>query len=170
MLDLNLKLDSKSYAKRRLLVEIPQLTSLLINRNLKRIIKTIDDNAFLVKAIYFNKPLQANWYVTWHQDVPINLQDKLETEGFTSWTSKDGVIGACPPLEVSKNCFTIRIHLDDTNEQNGGLKVLPGSHQKRLSNEEIGLITANSVHVNTEVHAGDVHLMKPPSASCFIED
>ena len=161
VLDQKIVADGKTYAMRRLFQEIPQLTELVINRNLQRVVKAIDSEAFLVKAMYFNKPLQANWYVTWHQDSTINVNQKMDLDRFKGWTTKDGVISVCPPVELSQNCFTIRIHLDDTNDKNGALKILPGSHQQVLSDKEIGLITANALPTTIEVYSGGIHLMKP---------
>jgi ectoine hydroxylase-related dioxygenase (phytanoyl-CoA dioxygenase family) len=53
------------------------------------------------------------------------------------------------------------IHLDDTNEQNGALKVVPGSHHKKLSDSEIQMITRNSIPFVCEVVMGGIHIMKP---------
>ncbi|UTW63565.1 WYL domain-containing protein [bacterium SCSIO 12741] len=153
--------NGKTFACRRLLQEVPDLSSALLNQNMLRVIRTIDPKAFLTKAIYFDKPPKANWYVTWHQDVPINVNKKKEVKDFTSWTEKSGVISVCPPLEINQRGFTIRIHLDDTDDKNGALKVVPGSHQKRLTDEEIRLITTLSNPYTAEVPAGGVMLMKP---------
>lgn len=153
--------NQKLYAQRQLLKVVPALTPMIFNKNLRQIIRQIDPKAFLVKAVYFDKPPQSNWYVTWHQDVPINVTAKKETGGFTNWTQRDGVVSVCPPEELSRKLFTIRVHLDDTNEANGALKVIPGSQNKRLSNEEIQLITANSIPMTCEVAAGGIQLIKP---------
>ncbi|MCK8480367.1 phytanoyl-CoA dioxygenase family protein [Flavihalobacter algicola] len=140
---------------------MPELKDILFNKNFKKLIKTINKEAFLTKAIYFDKSPQDNWYVSWHQDVPINVLEKIETKGFTSWTNKKGVIGVRPPEDISKNTFALRIHLDDTTVKNGALKVIPGSHQKRLTDEEIKLITTNSIPFVSELGAGGVQLLKP---------
>ena len=89
------------------------------------------------------------------------MKEKIETEGFYGWTKKGNVISVCPPDEVLKKTLTVRIHLDDTDERNGGLKVIPGSHNKRLTDEEISLITQNSIPQICEIEAGGIHLMKP---------
>lgn len=154
--------DSQSViAQRELLKHIPKFSTVLLNKNLKHIIDTINPNASLVKAIYFNKPMQSNWYVTWHQDLPINVNQKIATKGYKGWTFKDGITSVIPPIEISKNSFTIRIHLDDTDHLNGALKVIHGSHKKVLTDEEKELITNNSIPADCEVYAGGIHLMKP---------
>ena len=98
---------------------------------------------------------------TWHQDIPINVRGKKEISGFTNWTQRDGVISVSPPEELSKQLFTIRVHLDDTTEANGALKVIPGSQNKRHSDEEIQLIAGNSIPMVCEVATGGIQLMKP---------
>jgi predicted DNA-binding transcriptional regulator YafY len=150
-----------TFGRRTLLMEFPELKPLLLNENLVAIVRHIDPKAFLSKAIYFNKPQTQNWAVGWHQDVPINVVEKIPTEGFTSWTMKVGINSVCPPEEILHSIFTIRIHLDDTSEMNGALSVIPGSHKKRFSDDEISLITSNSNSTHCDVQAGGVHLLKP---------
>lgn len=149
------------YAQRRLLEEIPELQAVLLNPNLKEVIQAIDKNAFLTKAIYFDKALDANWFVSWHQDISINVKEKKEVVGYSKWTFKEGINGVCPPQKINGNTFTIRVHLDDADVSNGALKVLPGSHKKQMSKEEIEFITSNSSPTLCEVESGGIHLMKP---------
>lgn len=153
--------DEPAFGKRTLLKDIPTLKPLLLNENLLKIVKVIDPNAFLSKAIYFDKPEDQNWYVTWHQDLPINVNEKIETAGFSSWTFKKGIHSVCPPEELLHTIFAIRIHLDATTERNGALKIVPGSHKKRLSDEEIATITSNCTPYFCEVEEGGLQLMKP---------
>jgi predicted DNA-binding transcriptional regulator YafY len=153
--------DEQTFGKRKLLKDIPSLKMHLINENILQMVKSIDSNAFLSKAIYFDKPDDTNWYVTWHQDIPINVKEKIETEGFKAWTKKKDIHSVCPPLEIHKNIFTIRIHLDSTNDQNGALKVVPGSHTKQFSDEEREKITSQIAPTIIEVREGGVQLMKP---------
>ncbi len=149
------------YAIRNLVKKLPDLKKLLFNTNLLTILRRIDQGLFLTKAIYFDKSPEANWYVTWHQDLTINVNDKIDTEGFSGWTKKSDVYGVCPSEEILKNTVTIRIHLDDTDEQNGALKVIPGSHNKRLTNSEIQVITQNSIPFICNVGACGIQIMTP---------
>lgn len=153
--------NEKAFGMREVLKKMPQLKEILFNKNFKKLIKSIDKNTFLTKAIYFDKSPQDNWYVTWHQDVPINVTEKIETENFSSWTNKNGVISVRPPEGISKNTFSMRIHLDDTTLKNGALKVIPGSHKKRLNDDEIKLISQSSIPFLSEVNSGGVQLLKP---------
>ncbi|WP_179333856.1 phytanoyl-CoA dioxygenase family protein [Winogradskyella costae] len=153
--------NEQTFGMREVLKKMPELKDILFNQNFRKVVKSIDKHAFLTKAIYFDKSPKDNWYVTWHQDVPINVLEKIDTKGFSSWTNKKGVISARPPEEISKNTFSMRIHLDDTTIKNGALKVIPGSHNKQLSTEEIKLISTNSIPFVSEVSSGGVQLLKP---------
>jgi hypothetical protein len=81
-----------------------------------------------VKSIYFDKPETSNWYVSYHQDLTISLDKKVQIRNYGPWTSKSNQFAVQPPIEILENIFTIRIHLDYTNEQNGALKIIPKSH------------------------------------------
>lgn len=153
--------EEESHAIRNVLGKIPALTKMIFNSNLQTIIGRMNRSLFLTKAIYFDKTPEANWYVTWHQDITINVADKIETDGYSGWTKKPEGYAVCPPEEILKNTITIRIHLDDTDDQNGALKVVPGSHNKKLTSPEIQLITQNSIPFVCDVEMCGIHIMKP---------
>ena len=149
------------YAVRNLLGELPGLKNFLLNENLRFILHNIDPKLFLTKAIFFDKPAESNWYVTWHQDTTINVSSKIESENYSGWTKKGTSYGVCPPEKILHNTVTVRVHLDDTNDENGALHVLPGSHKNKLGDAEIKLITKNSIPAICEVMSGGIQLMKP---------
>ncbi|MCR9171565.1 MAG: WYL domain-containing protein [bacterium] len=153
--------DEQTFGKRKLLKDLPDLKKELLNRNIQEVVKAIDHKAFLTKAIYFDKPETNNWYVTWHQDIPINVTEKIPMDGYNGWTNKNGINSVCPPEEVLKSIFSIRIHLDTTNAQNGALKVIPGSHSKRFTDAERESITQNVNSIIVDVTEGGIQLMKP---------
>ena len=58
--------------------------------------------------------------------------------------------------------LTLRLHLDDADETNGALRVLPGSHrQGRLSAERIREMRDQQSEFLCAVSAGDALLMRP---------
>lgn len=147
------------FAIRRLFKKIPDLKELCFSANLKSILEQLGSGFFLTKAIYFDKPPKSNWYVTWHQDLPINVTEKKPLKGYKAWTQKDDVISVIPPDDILHNIVTIRIHLDDTNVDNGALKVVKGSHKKVHKSEDIHLMTGAPITCN--VNRGGLHIMKP---------
>lgn len=149
------------FAIRQFLKKAPELKQLLFNEKLEKLIGIIsDDPCFLSKSIYFDKPKGSNWFVGYHQDISISVREKTMVEGYTHWTFKKGQYGVQPPLEVLNDTFTLRIHLDDTNADNGALKVIPRSHKK-------GIYRADTIHLKEEneqicsIKRGGVMLMKP---------
>lgn len=153
--------QSKFFAIRHVMAEIPELKSYIFNDGLREILKAYHQNFFLTKSIFFDKAENANWYVTWHQDTTIHVKERIETEGYSGWTKKGNAWGVIPPVEILKNTLTIRIHLDEANSGNGALKVFPGSHRQKFKKEEIDFITHNGIPNICEVPAGGVHIMQP---------
>lgn len=125
-------------------------------------------NAFLgpaaraVRGIYFDKTSDANWKVPWHQDLTIAVKDRFEIKGFAPWTRKAGIWHVQPDMSVMQNILTLRFHLDDTDETNGALKMVPATHLNgRLSAGQIkALRTANESSV-CRVKQGDCLVMSP---------
>ncbi len=115
-----------------------------------------------VRAIYFDKSAERNWLVPWHQDVTVALRDRHEVPGFGSWSVKDGIPHVQPPVALLEQMLTIRIHLDDVDETNGALRVLPGTHRSgRLSADHIRAARAEQSEFLCTVPAGSALLMRP---------
>ncbi|WP_116788291.1 phytanoyl-CoA dioxygenase family protein [Flavobacterium psychrotrophum] len=149
------------FAIRQFLKEIPRAASLIFNKKLNEVIRTIfGADYFVIKSIYFDKPGDSNWFVSYHQDLTISVKDKIETPGYGPWTIKQNQFAVQPPLPVLENIYTIRIHLDDTNEDNGALKIVPKSHAKGIYRPETIDWNAET-EVNCSVKAGGIMLMKP---------
>ncbi|MFB6453862.1 phytanoyl-CoA dioxygenase family protein [Chitinophaga sp. Hz27] len=149
------------FAIRRFLHEVPEVLPLLLNENMKRLIaEIIHPDYFIVKSIYFDKPAGSNWYVSYHQDLTISVNDKQELPGFGPWTVKPNQFAVQPPIKYLENIVTFRIHLDDTTANNGALRVIPGSHKKEIQRPEL-IDWASTEETSCEVPAGGVMLMKP---------
>jgi ectoine hydroxylase-related dioxygenase (phytanoyl-CoA dioxygenase family) len=149
------------FAIRQCLKEIPAVGSIIFNDKLKALINDLfGHNYFVVKSIYFDKPEKSNWFVAWHQDLTISVDKKTELLGYGPWTVKQNQFAVQPPLNILQNNFTIRIHLDDTDEGNGALKVIPGSHLKQVYRPET-IDCATETEYTCNVKAGGVMLMRP---------
>lgn len=157
----NFRKNKDIFAIRQFLQEVPEIQNLIFNNTLKHLVNTyFGDDYFVVKSIYFDKPPSSNWFVPYHQDVSISVNKRELISGYTNWTVKKNQFGVQPPLDISKNIYTIRIHLDDTDKNNGALKVIPRSHSK-------GIYRVENIDWNSEkevicnVPKGGVMLMKP---------
>ena len=116
----------------------------------------------LVRALFFDKTPERNWFVVWYQDRTVALNRKIEMPGWGPWTHKDGVDHVQPPLAVLNQMVTIRLHVDDADEEGGCLRVIPGSHQ-------LGILTPDGIDRAVEaatpkacvVASGDAVIMRP---------
>jgi ectoine hydroxylase-related dioxygenase (phytanoyl-CoA dioxygenase family) len=117
---------------------------------------------FPVRALFFDKTIEANWKVTWHQDVTIAVKREKDAPGFGPWTEKSGIVHVQPPANVLERMVAARLHLDDCCETNGPLRVIPGSHKAgRLSMMEIAAWRETAVQVACTARRGDVLLLRP---------
>ena len=149
------------FAIRQLLKHIPELKKLVFNEKLSSLLSSIyGATYFLTKAIYFDKPPTSNWFVPYHQDISISVNEKRELTGYKNWTFKKGQYGVEPPLHILENCTTIRIHLDDTSLQNGALRVIPKSHTKGILRTDQKNWDTTTEHI-CDVKEGGAMLMKP---------
>lgn len=149
------------FAIRQFLKEVPGIHDLIFNEKMKNVIREIfGDRYFVVKSIYFDKPETSNWYVAYHQDLTISVDQKMQLEGFGPWTTKQNQFAVQPPLDILQNIYTIRIHLDDTDENNGALKVVPGSHAKGIYRPETIDWTIETETL-CQVDKGGIMIMKP---------
>src|SRR5579871_2447397 len=115
-----------------------------------------------VRAIYFDKSPGKNWLVTWHQDLTLALRNRRDVPGFSPWSVKNGIPHVQPPVELLQQMLTVRLHLDDADESNGALRVLPGSHRRgRLSAAQIQELRGEVPEVPCNASAGDALLMRP---------
>lgn len=149
------------FAIRRFFKEIPEALELIFNDRLMTVIQQFFGSGYgVVKSIYFDKPEQSNWFVAYHQDLTISVNKKAAVEGYTKWTVKQDQFAVQPPLHILENNFTIRIHLDNTDENNGALKVIAGSYLKGICRPEtIDLVIEKEIFC--VVKKGGIMVMKP---------
>jgi ectoine hydroxylase-related dioxygenase (phytanoyl-CoA dioxygenase family) len=121
------------FAIRQVLKEVPALVPLVFT---PEFLNFLQKDHVIVKSIYFDKPGTSNWFVAYHQDLTITVDKKENIPGFGPWTVKQEQFAVQPPVNILENIITIRIHLDDTDENNGALKVIPGSHLKKIYRAE----------------------------------
>ncbi|WP_316819686.1 phytanoyl-CoA dioxygenase family protein [Pedobacter gandavensis] len=149
------------FAIRQFLKEVPEIDQLILNDEFKQLIHDLFGwDYFIVKSIYFDKPEQSNWFVSYHQDLTISVDRKVELDDYSKWTIKQDQFSVQPPLDVLKQIYTVRIHLDDTNENNGALKVVPGSHLKGVYRPQ-DIDWSMETEQTCDVPKGGVMIMKP---------
>jgi ectoine hydroxylase-related dioxygenase (phytanoyl-CoA dioxygenase family) len=148
---------------RQLMRLAPKVAALAID---SRMLNLLSEHAgsilFPVRSIFFDKTPEANWLVPWHQDLSIATKQQTDLPGYNTWSKKDGIPHVQPPVDVLESMVTIRLHLDDADESNGALRVIPGSHRLgRLDAAKVAEIRLRQPEVTCCVRTGDAMIMRP---------
>ena len=111
----------------------------------------------LVRVLFFDKPPGQTWALPWHKDLTITVRNnRLPSGHFCKPTFKAGVSHVEAPEAVLVAMLTARLHFDDVTEENGPLKVIPGSHR-----DGTRLVLGDVPPRTIFARAGDVFLMRP---------
>ena len=150
------------YAMRNLL-QIEGMRDWTQSDGVRQVLQSIlGEGYFAVRGILFDKTPGSNWKVGWHQDLSIAVRNRVETPGFGPWSEKAGVTHVQPPREVLEGMLTVRLHLDDCDESNGPLRVVPSSHRSgKLTPDEIKAVRREKGQVVCTVPSGGALLMRP---------
>jgi ectoine hydroxylase-related dioxygenase (phytanoyl-CoA dioxygenase family) len=153
---------NSSEAGSRNLLTIPQVRALACSAAVRGLVKKVlGENFFAVRAIFFDKSPEANWKVTWHQDLTIAVKSQKESPGYGPWSVKDDVVHVQPPNQVLEQMLAVRVHLDDCNAENGPLRVIPSSHRHgKLSPDQIHSLRSETPEKTCLVPSGGVLLMR----------
>jgi ectoine hydroxylase-related dioxygenase (phytanoyl-CoA dioxygenase family) len=121
----------------------------------------LGSSCFAVRGIFFNKNSRANWKVSWHQDCVIAVREKVEIEGWGPWSRKAGVTHVRPVASILQTMLAIRIHLDECSEDDGPLRVIPGSHLDGILSDREVQNWPKKDAVTCTARRGDAILMRP---------
>ena len=161
------KAPSQMFAGRRAglrdVFAFPALSALTERPELSHLAGTLlGKEAFVVRALIFDKNAESNWKVAWHQDLTICVHERIDTPGFGPWSQKEGVPHVQPPVEILERMITLRLHLDDCAQSNGALRVLPGSHlDGKLTAQAIESWRISTPEFPCIAARGDVRAMRP---------
>jgi ectoine hydroxylase-related dioxygenase (phytanoyl-CoA dioxygenase family) len=151
------------YAIRHLLQQVPAVQELANSPAVRFLVEPVlGPTAFAVQGIFFDKPAGSNWKVPWHQDRSIPVKGRVEIPGFGPWSVKAGVLHVQPPAQILEQMLIVRLHLDDCGEDNGPLRVIPGSHLSgKLDPTPIEHWRSRGEETVCIVAAGGALLMRP---------
>lgn len=114
------------------------------------------------RATFFDKSPTSNWLVAWHQDTALPLTAKREIPGWGPWPVKDEVIYAHAPTVALEQVLALRVHLDDSTDTNGPLRIIPATHQAGvLTDAEIQKCATIAAGVTCVVAVGGIIAMRP---------
>ncbi|KAF0249086.1 MAG: hypothetical protein FD167_1510 [bacterium] len=114
------------------------------------------------RATLFDKSIQTNWLVTWHQDTALPLESAFDSSEWGPWSKKAAITYAHAPTWALSRIVALRIHLDDSTSDNGPLKVIPKSHILGvLTDKEVFNYAKTQESVECLVPKGGVLAMRP---------
>lgn len=151
------------YAIRNLLGMAPGVKRVLENPLIQSlVVSSLGSDALLVGASFFSKRPGTNWKVPWHQDATVTVRERIETTGFGPWSTKAGIAHVQAPPYVLYDLLSLRIHLDGCREEDGALRVIPGSHNfGRLPTDSIPQFTRDATPELCAVPQGGLLAMRP---------
>ncbi len=122
--------DLSDAAGTRTLLSHPELAAYAAEGTPARLAaQALGRDAKPIRGILFDKSSQKNWKVGWHIDRAIAVNQRAELEGYRGWSQKEQVWHVHPPRSVLEQMLAVRVHLDDSGDDNGPLRVVPGSDQ-----------------------------------------
>jgi ectoine hydroxylase-related dioxygenase (phytanoyl-CoA dioxygenase family) len=148
---------------RDILRRLPSICRVL---RFSRVVDVVHDvlgpGAFATRGILFDKNASSNWKVPWHQDLSIAVRAQAAAEGYSSWSTKAGIVHVQPPAAVLERMLAVRIHLEDCGLTSGPVRVLPGTDLLgRLSSEGIATARDRVPEVSCHVARGGLLVMRP---------
>lgn len=115
-----------------------------------------------VQCTYFDKRPSRNWLVSPHQDLSIPVAERTADARLTGWSQKEGTWYCQPPREVLAQLVAVRVHIDDSTEENGPLRVIPGSHRLgRIAARQIAEMRREYSDVHCLVRRRGIIAMRP---------
>jgi ectoine hydroxylase-related dioxygenase (phytanoyl-CoA dioxygenase family) len=155
--------DVVSAAGHRHLLDSESVRAVLADIALVQCVKLVlGPNAFAFKATLFDKHVDANWLVAWHQDRSIPVAQRIDVPGWSGWSVKNGVNYVQPPVEVLQGVLAARIHIDDCDVSTGPLRVLAGSHLLgKRAQTNIASLVGKFREITLTGEMGSVVLMRP---------
>jgi ectoine hydroxylase-related dioxygenase (phytanoyl-CoA dioxygenase family) len=122
----------------------------------------LGETAVPFRATLFDKSGSSNWLVAWHQDTALPLSERREADGWGPWSVKEGIVYAHAPAQALERVLAVRLHLDDSDMDNGPLRVLPKTQcMGVLTDEEVHGLSEKIQAVDCPVGAGGIVLMRP---------
>jgi ectoine hydroxylase-related dioxygenase (phytanoyl-CoA dioxygenase family) len=124
--------------------------------------KFVGSHPIPFRATLFHKSPSSNWLVTWHQDTALPLRQRVNHASWGPWSVKSGVLHAMAPAAALAAVVALRVHLDDSTQANGPLRVLPGTHKGGvLAHHDIQRLAETVMPVECVAPAGGVVAVRP---------
>jgi hypothetical protein len=124
--------------------------------------KLVPPSFVAVQCTFFEKSAENNWLVAIHQDPGIPVAIRVSAPTLQGWSEKEGTIYVHAPDELLDQLVAARVHLDPCTEQDGPLRVVPGTHSRGRLNPLESLAVRDEIgEITCTANRGDVLVMRP---------
>lgn len=127
-----------------------------------RISDILGPDLVAIQCTHFDKTPEANWLVAIHQDLNVPVAQHVSHPDLGVWSEKEGQLFVQAPAELLGQLIAVRVHIDDCGNDDGPLRVVPGSHTHgRLSPSDASAYRDQNGEQSCEVKAGGAMVMRP---------
>lgn len=123
--------------------------------------RSLPVNARAVQCTFFEKSAGKNWLVPIHQDLSIPVARRVSHAALSGWSEKEGVTFVQPPDTVLRQLLAVRVHIDRCAEEDGPLRLVPGSHALGRVDPGRAAILGRTQGVVVPAARGDALVMRP---------
>jgi len=155
-------LDAAGAGTRRML-ELTWVEALARDiRRVRALIKIVPADHVAVQCTLFTKSGETNWAVAPHQDLSIPVASRVNHDGCSGWSEKEGVLFTQPPADVLAQLVAVRVHIDECGQDAGALRVQPGSHRRgTLTSDQLRALHAGTWSIACAVPRGGAMALRP---------
>ena len=147
----------------RRLIELPWCRDVAdcLTRN-PRVCDSLPADSLAIQCTLFIKSTENNWLVSLHQDLSVPVAERVDGALYSGWSEKERQLFVQPPVSFLERMLAIRVHLDDCDERNGALRVVPSSHTMgRLDSSAALRVRSDRGEAHISVPRGGAMLMRP---------
>lgn len=123
--------------------------------------RSLPVNARAVQCTLFEKSAGKNWLVPIHQDLSIPVACRVSHSALSGWSEKEGVTFVQPPDTVLRQLLAVRVHIDRCSEEDGPLRLVPGSHELGRVDPGRAAMLGRAHGVVVPAERGDALVMRP---------
>ncbi len=123
--------------------------------------RALPQQARAVQCTYFEKSASRNWLVPIHQDLSIPVASRVDHPALSGWSEKEGTVFVQAPDAVLSQLLAVRLHIDRCSDEDGPLRVVPGSHELGRIDPGRAAQLGRTMGVSLPTNRGDALLLRP---------
>lgn len=123
--------------------------------------RALPRQARAIQCTFFEKSASTNWLVPIHQDLSVPVAGRVDHPALSGWSEKEGALFVQAPGDVLAQLLAVRVHIDRCSDEDGPLRVVPGSHELGRVDPGRAAMLGRTRGVTVPANRGDALLMRP---------